>query len=89
MVSDQDDGPERSPTPDDLKLIRNERAKLTATWVNGLAIASVAVGGIAPTVAIFSGTASPLTALGLLSVWTILAGGLHLVARRLLGGLRA
>ena len=80
---------EQSPTPDDVKLIRNERTKLTATWLNGLAVAAVAVGGIAPTVAIFAGSASPLTAFGLLVTWTILAGGLHLVARHLLKGLRA
>jgi hypothetical protein len=76
-------------SPDDAKLIRNERAKLTAMWVNGVAVASVAVGGISPSVAIFSGTASALTASALLVGWTLLAGILHLVARRLLGALRA
>lgn len=76
-------------SPDDAKLIRNERAKLTAMWVNGVAVASVAVGGISPSVAIFSGTASALTASALLIGWSLLAGILHLVARRLLGALRA
>ena len=76
-------------SPDDAKLIRNERAKLTAMWVNGVAVASVAVGGISPSVAIFSGTASALTASALLVGWSLLAGILHLVARRLLGALRA
>ena len=37
------------------KAARNERRKLTATWLNGVSIASVAVGGIAPTVAAIIG----------------------------------
>jgi cation transport ATPase len=32
-------------------LIRNEQAKLTATYLNGIAIALAAVGGIAPWIA--------------------------------------
>lgn len=34
------------------KLIANERAKLTATYLNGIAIALFAVGGLAPLIAI-------------------------------------
>ena len=47
--------------------VHNEQTKLTATWLNGVAIATVAVGGIAPLVAVVIGTSpsSPvLTVLG-------------------------
>ena len=33
---------------DRLKSIHNERTKLTATYMNGVAIATIAVGGLAP-----------------------------------------
>ncbi|GJE16047.1 amino acid transporter [Methylobacterium marchantiae] len=36
------------PDEDRSKLVANERSKLTATYVNGLAIALFAVGGLAP-----------------------------------------
>lgn len=36
------------------KLIANERAKLTATYLNGIAVALFAVGGLAPLIAIGS-----------------------------------
>jgi hypothetical protein len=39
-----------------VSLVHNEQTKLTATWLNGIAIASIAVGGIAPFVAAILGT---------------------------------
>ena len=45
-----------------VSLIHNERTKLTATWLNGLATAAVAVGSIAPSIAAVSGTISPILA---------------------------
>lgn len=41
------------------KLARNERTKLTATWLNSVSVAAVAIGGIRPTVAVIIGTVSP------------------------------
>ena len=69
--------------------IHNERVKLTATWLNGLAVAVFAVGGLAP---IFSAlgrdaSVSPFVALG--SVICIGASpALHSWARRTLKDLR-
>ena len=73
------------------KLVANERAKLTATYVNGLAIAIFAVGGFAP----FIGALGIVTdkqglsagALILLVVCSLTSGGLHLSARSQLGNL--
>ncbi|WP_082487694.1 MULTISPECIES: hypothetical protein [unclassified Methylobacterium] len=74
------------------QLIANERAKLTATYVNGVAIAVLAVGGLAP---LFSqrgaGAAAPdrpwLTpVLSLLCI--CVSGALHWAARGFLRELR-
>ena len=71
------------------KLVGNERAKLTATYVNGLALAVFAVGGLAPLFS-FVYSASP----NALSAWVVLvnalvcwivSAGLHYVARHFLG----
>ncbi|KQO45568.1 MULTISPECIES: hypothetical protein [unclassified Methylobacterium] len=70
------------------KLIANERAKLSATYLNGLAVAVFAVGGLAP---IFS-TSFSSAPLGV-PLWVVTASAsvcwivsvvLHLVARRFL-----
>jgi hypothetical protein len=39
------------------RTIHNERVKLGATWLNGLSIAVFAVGGFAPVISGFSGSA--------------------------------
>jgi hypothetical protein len=39
------------------RAIHNERVKLGATWLNGLSIAVFAVGGFAPVISGFSGSA--------------------------------
>jgi hypothetical protein len=73
-----------------LSLVHNERVKLTATYLNGLAIAIFAVGGLAPLVAVLSGTANPtaLTSIAALTtICVVLSGVLHLVAKRHLGQL--
>ena len=41
-----------------MSLVKNEQWRLTATWLNGVAIAAVAVGTIAPLAAAMIGTAS-------------------------------
>ena len=70
------------------KLINNERAKLTATYLNGLAVAVFAVGGLAPVFSTLYGSTSlgvPLYVLTCSSTLCWVASGvLHLTARRLL-----
>lgn len=72
-----------------MSLVHNEQTKLTATFLNGIAIAVLAVGGLAPLVASLSG------GVGLTSLIVVLGGVcfvvslvLHLAARHLLRGLR-
>lgn len=74
-------------------LIANERAKLTATYVNGVAVGFSIIGGVAPIFSFIfaSETTRPtLTTLliGMLICQTVSAA-LHLVARRTLKGLRS
>ncbi|MCJ2088814.1 amino acid transporter [Methylobacterium sp. E-005] len=68
------------------KAARNERIKLTATGLNGAAVAARAVGCFAPIVTSITSTASiALTGLnGLVMTWLSLSVGLHLVGRRVL-----
>lgn len=67
-----------------MSLVHNEQTKLTATWLNGIAIAAVAVGGIAPFVAALTGTASiPAAVVGALA-WLFFGLILHWSARRVL-----
>ena len=73
-----------------MSLIHNERTKLTATYLNGVAIALFAVGSLAP---IFSYAFSPSSAQPLwlvASAAAICLGAsvaLHWAARRILKGL--
>ena len=73
-----------------MSAIHNEQTKLTATYVNGLAIALFAVGGLAPTFSFafgsFKGT----------PIWVVLGGAticlfasvaLHWLGRRILRSL--
>ena len=75
-----------------MNLVQNEKAKLTATYVNGLAIATAAVGGLAPLFSTLYSAAPPGV-----PYWAVGAGccvcfagsiALHLVARRILEGLK-
>ena len=67
-----------------MSLIQNEQVKLTATYVNGVAIAMFAVGGLAPIVALFSGSISitPLVATLLSTICVAISAALHAFARR-------
>lgn len=82
-----------SATDDDRrKLIANERAKLTATFLNGIAIALIAVGALAPsfgpkTPAMPGDGALVVLALSRL-VCLLGAVTLHVMARYILGSLR-
>ena len=71
------------------KAARNERRKLTATWLNGGAIAALAVGCFAPiTSYATSMTAMPVQTLGPLVVcWLAISAALHLLGRSILGRL--
>lgn len=71
-----------------MSLIKNERLKLTATYLNGVSIAVFAVGGLAP---VFSGVYATT---GLTTLHLVLSGvcffasfGIHLGARAILKGL--
>ncbi|GJE59842.1 hypothetical protein [Methylobacterium trifolii] len=67
-----------------MSLVHNEQTKLTATLFNGIAIAAVAVGTIAPGTAALLGTASPTVALVTGTIWLTIGSLLHLGARRVL-----
>lgn len=74
------------------QLVANERAKLTATYVNGLAVGLYVVGGVAPIFTyVFAAEASrPPIALIVLGSLVCQAAsfGLHLWAKRFLRGLK-
>lgn len=84
-MSDEDDEAAR-------KLVTNERRKLSATYLNGLAVAIFAVGGFAPFIsAVLAGGAgaqSPLLVLAIMGVCWIMSGAIHSAARASLKGLR-
>jgi hypothetical protein len=72
-----------------MHLVHNERTKLTATWLNGLATALVAAGFFAPAAALLYGLSQP--AIG--AAYTLalafgclgLGAGVHMLARATLG----
>ena len=69
-------------------MIRNEQTKLTATFINGMAVATFAVGGLAPIFSTIYGQNDPTwTLLALCGVCFLTALGLHLLARGVLKGL--
>lgn len=73
-----------------MNLVHNERAKLSANYLNGLAIAVAAVGGLAPLVSYEYGAAGvrPLWIVALVAFICLAASAvLHFTARRLLRGL--
>ncbi|HTJ58573.1 MAG TPA: amino acid transporter [Devosiaceae bacterium] len=71
------------------KLARNERIKLSATYLNGVAIALMTAGVLAPLLGVIAaGNAvhpGPLYSVVVSCMFA--SGGLHLVARTLLRGL--
>lgn len=74
-----------------LKAMHNERTKLTATYMNGFAIAAIAVGGLAPIAQNHIETMNDLE-IGLLFVKLVLclitSFGLHLGGSFLLRGMK-
>ena len=74
-----------------LKTVHNERIKLAATYMNGIAIATVAVGGLAPIAQNhFEAMSGAQIAVSLVKLALCLAasGGLHLGASFLLRSLK-
>lgn len=80
------------PDPARAKLVANERSKVTATFLNGLGTAAVAVGVFGPLAAYLYGppvsSASPAALIAFAAAW--LTGGLslHLGARAVLRSLQ-
>ncbi|WP_328765806.1 amino acid transporter [Devosia aurantiaca] len=69
------------------KLVRNEQRKLTATYLNGVGMAVLGVGGFAPVVSMtLSGPTSSIVPV-LVFGCILASSGLHLLARQTLGGL--
>ena len=68
------------------KAARNERLKITATWLNGAAVAALAVGCFAPiTGFMMSASTAPLRVLlPILAGWFVVGTVLHMVAREIL-----
>lgn len=67
-------------------LVRNERVKLIATYLNGAAIACVAIGGISQAV---NGTPTlSVASIAGVTIWIVISLALHLAAQAVLGRLR-
>jgi hypothetical protein len=74
-----------------MRLVHNERLKLTAAYLNTVAGAIMVTGVVAPIVALSYDLPGPKSAkeVALVSmVWFLASGARHYLARRLLGGLR-
>ena len=75
------------------KTVRNERLKLRAAALNGIAMAAVVAGVVTPLAAATFGIL-PTSARGAIATaagiaaWLSIGAGLHILAGRLLGGLR-
>jgi len=66
-----------------------ERIKLSANYLNGIAIALFAVGAVSPTVSSLDGGSAPTAPVVIATVICIVASaGLHYVARVILKGLK-
>lgn len=74
-----------------MSLIANERWKLTATALNGVAVATIVTGFVGPLVAVSYGVSTtPGSAylVGIAASWFLAAIVIHMVARAILGGLK-
>jgi hypothetical protein len=67
-------------------LVRNERVKLIATYLNGAAIAAIAVGGISQ--AVNGAGALSLASITGIAIWIVISLALHLAAQAVFGRLR-
>lgn len=71
----------------DNTLVRNEQRKLTATYINGIALALIGVGVFAQVVAFAQNLTLSLAAMLVMICCGVVSVTLHWVARRVLGGL--
>ncbi|TCQ25007.1 amino acid transporter [Rhizobium sp. PP-CC-3G-465] len=72
-----------------MSLIHNERTKLTATYLNGVAIAIFAVGGFAPAIGWLNTGAAPGLTVAIVCLVCISSSvGLHFIERSVLKGLK-
>lgn len=69
------------------KAVRNEQRKLTATFVNGIAIAAVAIGALAQAAAMVQSETISLSVSLFVVICVIIAVILHLLARASLRGM--
>ena len=70
-------------------LAHNERLKLTATYVNGVTVALLAVGGFAPAFNLVVNQTTPTSGvLALTAICHIISVTLHFISRRTLKGIR-
>jgi len=69
------------------KLIRNERTKLTATFINGIAIAVLGVGVLAQAAAMVQTTIVELRVTAFVVICVPVAIGLHVLGRTVLEGM--
>jgi hypothetical protein len=69
------------------KAARNERRKLTATFVNGLAIAVFAIGGVTQILGVAQSSRLPLPTLFLIASCVLIGAALHWFGRFILGGM--
>jgi hypothetical protein len=77
-----------------MNLVHNERIKLTAAWLNTIGAATVVTGVIAPIVALVFGVSTPsrissVAYLLAIAGWLTFGICLHMMARSVLGRLRA
>ena len=73
-----------------MSLVYNERIKLSATYLNGMAIAIFAVGGFAPLIASFAADDGFTARKTILAFTCLVASGtIHFLARMSLKGLRS
>lgn len=72
-----------------LDLVHNERAKLTATWLNNLGVGSIVAGFIAPSLTLIaSDTSRLLVGLAAAIIWILIGMALHSMGRSVLKGLK-
>ena len=75
-----------------MSLVENERAKLTANWLNPMASGIIITGVIAPIIAALYGVpgpsqTAPATLARISVIWVATGTALHVIARRLLRSL--
>ena len=73
-----------------MSLVANERRKLTANYINGIAIAACVVGGLAPLISVLSTPGAHVEKRLLLAgvICILASNAIHFMGRSILGGLK-